>query len=438
MDLDRDSEKMQDNQVGNADNVPIFKKLWLLLLSIGPGIFCIGYTIGTGSVTSMSKAGSQYGTSFLWILLLSCLFSWVLMEAYGRYAIVTGQTSIHSFKTKFKCGKFIAILAIVGVSLGQWCCLSGIVGLSSSAIYESFRLANPSADTSPYLPILIIAIIIVLCMYAVLWIGTYSLFEKILVIFVTILGLSFLVSMFLVLPSPGQIVKGFIPSMPKVEGAGLIMAAFVGTTMAAPTFVVRPLLLKGKGWTIDNYSQQRKDSFSSALFMFIISGSIMICAAGALYNNGKTIENVLDMANSLEPVAGKFAIALFLVGILSAGLSSTLPIMMVAPLLISDYNKGQMETRSVLFRSLTALACLMGLLVPVLGVNPIAAQIATQISQVFVLPLIIGSIIFLINSKEMKEHRAGVLLNSGLVASFIFSLVMSYIAVLSLKDFFVK
>jgi hypothetical protein len=29
------------------------------LLLIGPGIFCIGYTIGTGSVTSMLEAGSD-------------------------------------------------------------------------------------------------------------------------------------------------------------------------------------------------------------------------------------------------------------------------------------------------------------------------------------------------------------------------------------------
>ena len=425
--------KMKDR--GFLNIMSVFRRLWLMLLSIGPGIFCIGYTIGTGSVTSMSKAGSQYGTSFLWLLSFSCLFSWVLMEAYGRYAIVTGKTAINSFKTKFKYGKQIAIVAIILVTLGQWCCLSGIVGLSASAIYESFRLLNPSAGSNPYFPVLAIAIVIVVCMYLVLWVGTYSFFEKILVIFVTILGLSFLISMFLVLPSPEQIVKGFIPSMPKVEGAGLIMAAFVGTTMAAPTFVVRPLLLKGKGWTLAQYNQQHKDSFMSALFMFIISGSIMICAAGALFNNGKSIENVLDMASSLEPFAGKFAIALFLVGILSAGLSSTLPIMMVAPLLISDYNKGEMVTRSVLFRSLTAVACLMGLLVPILGVNPILAQIATQISQVFVLPLIIGSIIVLVNSKDMGEHRAGILLNSGLCASFVFSLIMSYIALLSLKDF---
>ncbi|MFI4912175.1 MAG: Nramp family divalent metal transporter [Sedimentisphaeraceae bacterium JB056] len=416
----------------------MLKKLWLMLLAIGPGIFCIGYTIGTGSVTSMSKAGSEFGTQLLWVLALSCLFTWVLMEAYGRCAVVTGETAIHSFKTKFKFGKLIAILIIAGVSVGQWCCLSGLVGLSSSALFESFKLLFPSIGGNSYWLILLISVLIMAVMYIILWVGTYSIFEKVLVFFVTILGLSFIISMFMVLPSPSLIVKGLVPSIPNVEGANLMIAAFVGTTMAAPTFVVRPLLVKSKGWdkAEDGYSAQCRDSFLSAFLMFVISASVMICATGALFSEGKVVTNVLDMANSLRPFAGKFAVALFLVGTLSAGLSSTLPIMMVAPLLISDYNKGKMVTKSVMFRSLTAIAAVIGLTVPILGANPILAQIATQVAQVFSLPLVVVSIIFLVNMKDMGRHKAGILLNIGLAAAFVFSLVMSYIAVLGLKDFF--
>ena len=35
------------------------------LAAVGPGIFAIGYTIGTGSVTSMAKAGADYGLGLL-------------------------------------------------------------------------------------------------------------------------------------------------------------------------------------------------------------------------------------------------------------------------------------------------------------------------------------------------------------------------------------
>ena len=93
------------------------------MLSVGPGIFCIGYTIGTGSVTSMIKSGSQYGMQLLWVLSLSAFFAWVLMESYGRFAAVTGQTSINAFRRHLKWGKFWAILTIIGVVMGQWSAL---------------------------------------------------------------------------------------------------------------------------------------------------------------------------------------------------------------------------------------------------------------------------------------------------------------------------
>ena len=42
-----------------------------ILSVIGPGVFAIGYTIGTGSITSIAKAGADYGFGLLWVLALS-------------------------------------------------------------------------------------------------------------------------------------------------------------------------------------------------------------------------------------------------------------------------------------------------------------------------------------------------------------------------------
>lgn len=412
-------------------------KLLSLLYAIGPGIFCVGYSIGTGSVTSMAKAGSAFGSQLLWVLAFSCLFSWALMEAYGRYAVVTGRTAINSFKTEFRYGKLMAILVVAGVVTGQMNSLSGIVGLTSNAIYEIGRLFFPSLDPDNYWSILAIAIGMLIILYSILITGKFSLFEKVLIFFVTLMGLSFLVSMFIVLPPPLEIAKGFIPSIPEAEGGKLLVAAFVGTTMAAPTFVVRPLLMKGKNWGVDNLKDQTRDSLVSALFLFVISGSIMITSMGALYYSGGTIERVLDMVNTLEPVAGRFAVALFMIGALSAGISSVFPILMVAPLLISDYKAGVLDTSSRMFKVLTAVACVIGLSVPIIGANPIVAQIASQVANVFVLPLVIGGILYLINSRErMGMHRAGWILNLTLSFSFVFACIISYLGFNALLEFF--
>ncbi|MEM9936638.1 MAG: Nramp family divalent metal transporter, partial [Bacteroidota bacterium] len=236
------------------------RKVLDFLSKIGPGIFAIGYTIGTGSVTTMAVAGSQYGMQLLWVLFVSCLFSWVMMEAYGRYTLVTGETALFGFRRHLKMGKVMAILIIVGISVGQWNSLIGILGISANSIFEVIGMFFPSAAKYEYGLILVIAVIIIGSMYTLLWNGTYTLFEKVLLFFVTIMGLSFLLSLFIVLPDPGAVAKGMIPSIPQVEGGRKLVVAFVGTTMAAATFLSRPLFIQGKGWTKENLKDQSKDA----------------------------------------------------------------------------------------------------------------------------------------------------------------------------------
>lgn len=413
------------------------KKLLALVLAFGPGIFAIGYTIGTGSVTSMIVAGSTYGMQLLWVLLISCVFSGLLMYAYGNYALISGETALYGFKKNIKGGKLIAILIIIGISFGQWNSLMGILGISANIIYEIFLIYFPQLEGFRYETVLIVAIVVIAIMYALLWVGKYTFFEKILVIFVTIMGFSFIISLFMVYPLPMEVVQGLVPSIPKVEGGKMMVAAFVGTTMAAATFLSRPLFIKGKGWTYENRSQQKKDAITAAILVFIISASIMAVASGALFHQGQPVTKVLDMVNTLEPVAGKFALTLFFFGTLSAGLSSIFPCLLIAPILLADYQSGELDTSSKQFRIITAIACLFALIVPVFGANPIQMQIASQVFNVFVLPVVIVGILLLINNKKiMKGHKTSIWINLGLVASFLFACVISYNGILGLLHFF--
>lgn len=418
-------------------NSSIFKKLLALVLAFGPGIFAIGYTIGTGSVTSMIVAGSTYGMQLLWVLVLSCVFSGLLMFAYGNFALVTGETALYAFKKHLKWGKLIAILIILGISFGQWNSLMGILGISANIIFEIFIIYFPQFADYQYESVLAIAILVIVVFYGFLMVGKYAFFEKILVIFVTIMGLSFLVSLFMVYPLPIEVARGLIPTIPKVEGGQMMVAAFVGTTMAAATFLSRPLFVKGKGWTIKNRDQQKKDAIIAACLVFVISASVMAVASGALFHQGEPVTKVLDMVNTLEPVAGKFALTLFFFGTLSAGLSSIFPCLLIAPILLSDYQSGQLDTSSKQFRIITAIACVFALIVPVFGANPIEMQIVSQVFNVFVLPLVILGIILLVNNRKlMTTYKAGIGLNIGLYTALFFACVVSYNGVVALFVYF--
>ena len=413
------------------------KKIIAVILGFGPGIFAIGYTIGTGSVTSMIVAGSKFNMQLLWVLLISCLFSGILMFAYGNYALITGETALFGFKKHFKFGKILAIAIIIGITFGQWNSLMGILGISSNIIFEILAVNFEGLIAYEYETVLTTAIVIIVVFYLLMLVGKYTFFEKILVIFVTLMGLSFVLSLCFVQPLSIDVVKGLLPTIPDVPGGKMLVAAFVGTTMASATFLSRPLFVKGKGWTIKNLGQQKRDAITAAILIFIISGVIMAVAAGALFYQGKEVTQVLDMANTLEPVAGKWAVSIFFFGALSAGLSSIFPCLLIAPLLIADYQSGELDTNSRQFRIITAVACLVALIGPAFGANPIEIQILSQVFNVFVLPLVILGIILIVNNKKiMKGYKTSVFVNIGLYASLLFACIISYNGIVALMDYF--
>jgi len=415
----------------------LLKRIIAIILGFGPGFFAIGYTIGTGSVTSMIVAGSKFGMDLLWVLFVSCLFSGVLMFAYGNYALVTGETALYGFKKHLKFGKVLAILIIVGITFGQWNSLMGILGISSNIIYEILSVNFEGLSAYRYETVLVTAITIIVIFYLIMLIGRYSFFEKILIIFVSLMGLSFVLSIFFVQPLTTDVIKGFIPKIPNVPGGKMLVAAFVGTTMAAATFLSRPLFVKGKKWNISHLHQQKKDSIMASVLIFLISGTIMAVACGALYYDGKVVSKVLDMSNTLEPIAGKWAVSIFFFGALSAGLSSIFPCLLIAPLLIADYQSGKLDTRSKQFRIVTAIACLVALIGPAFGANPIEIQILSQVFNVFVLPIVIlGIILMLRNKKVMKDFKTSLGVYICLFAALFFSLIISFNGILAILEYF--
>lgn len=400
------------------------KKLIKFLLSFGPGIFAIGYTIGTGSVTSMIVAGNSFGMNLLWVLALSCIFSGVLIYVSGQYYLTTGETALFAVRKHLPSGRFLAIVIILSVGIGQWNSLIGILGITSNVIFEIVQLNFPGV-THKYPIVIGIAVIIIGIFYLLLLKGSYTLFEKVLALFVSMMGLSFFFTLFFVMPLPMDVIKGLVPKIPQVDGAGILVAAFVGTTMAAATFLSRPLFIQGKGWTQKDQVTHRNDGIVAAILIFIISGSIMSVSAGSLYGSDTEITKVLDMSGALTPLAGKFAVGIFFVGTLSAGLSSIFPCLMIVPLMIADYSSGSLDVTSKRFRIITGFASLLALSIPIFGVNPIKGQILSQVLNAFGLPLVVLIFIVLWNRKVIQVSKK-MLINVVLLGALVFALIITY------------
>src|SRR5690606_11433357 len=140
---------------------------------------------------------------------------------------------------------------------------------------------------------------------------------------------------------------------------------------------IRTTLVKEANWTLADLKIQRRDALFSGFMMFVISATIMASAAGTLYQEGITLEHVSEMITLLEPLSGSFAVAIFAVGLIAAGVSSQFPNVMLLPWLLSDYHRQPFDMRRKSYRIMVFFISLLGLTVPVFQASPIAVMIAS-------------------------------------------------------------
>ena len=158
----------------------IVKKITIALMAVGPGLFLIGYNIGTGSVTTMAKAGAEHGMTLFWAVVLSCVFTYVLMVAYGQMTLVTGKTALFNIKNNFRIGKVIAMYILVALIMGELLSLMGVMGIVADLLQEGSRLIFGGTGFSTFW----ITFVLVIGLYFLLWHGRYPAFEKILTFFI--------------------------------------------------------------------------------------------------------------------------------------------------------------------------------------------------------------------------------------------------------------
>ena len=395
-------------------------KLPRIIKSFLPGIFLLGFNIGTGSVTSMAKAGADYGMSLLWTILISCLATYFMIVQYGRYTLITGETALQAFKKHIHPG--IGIFFIVALTMTVCGGVMGLMGIITDVCHAWSKTYIPDGISEIWFAAFFIGLV-----YLIFWQGTTEYFERALSVIVAIMAASFIINFFILTPPAGDILKGLVPNIPRVpadqgKGPFLVIASMVGTTVASVLFIVRTTLVKEAGWTITDLRTERRDAALSTFMMFIISGSIMAAAAGTLYIKGLGLTEASQMVVLLEPLAGKFAVTIFVFGIVAAGVSSQFPNVLLLPWLLCDYNESERNMKLSRYRIIVLIISLLGFVVPVFNAKPVPVMIASQAFGVLLLPLTVLCIMILGNrSKVMGKGNT-----NGLVTNIILALILIF------------
>ena len=408
----------------------IFSKAALLWSSVSAGIFLIGYNIGTGSITTMAAAGAEYGMTLTWALLLSCLFTYCLIIAFSRYTMVTGRTVLDSFRRSF--GAPVTLFILASMLVAELTSSMGLMGVATEVVAEWSRPLTADGEGFDRLAIaLVFALLLGWCSLR----GRQAFFEKILSLFVFLMGISFLATFFVVTPSPAAILGGLKPSISDHGNAFMIVSGMVGTTMGAILFIVRSILVRDKGWTIGDMRIQRRDALVSVGLMCVLSFAIMACAAGAM--PGEKIENAIQMVRLIEPLAGDIATSLFVAGIVAAALSSLFPILLLAPWLLADYRGRRCDMRSRETRLLIFAGLLCSLAVPLFGGRPVSVMILSQTMAVIATPLILLFMTILLNRRSlMGSHRPALWQNLLYALVTLFTAAMAVLGIAGIGRLF--
>ena len=391
-----------------------------------PGIFLLGFNLGTGSVTAMAKAGADYGMTLLWTIVVSCLCTFFMINIYGRYTLVTGETALQAFKKHIH--PFVGMYFIAALTLGVCGSVMGVMGIVADISHEWSKSFVAGGIQPVYFAGFFSALV-----FFIFWNGKTQFFERSLAVIVAIMSASFLVNFFILMPPPVDILKGLVPGLPAASGAKgagplLVVASMVGTTVFSGLFIIRTTLVKEAGWTLADARTQRNDAMVSVSLMFLISAAIMAAAAGTLHVEGLGLSKAAQMISLLEPLAGAFAVSLFAVGIIAAGVSSQFPNVLMLPWLICDYTETEREMTLPKYRLMVFLISLLGLIVPLFGARPVPVMIASQAFNAVILPITVACIFVLTNRADlMGAHKNKLLTNIALLAILSFAVSMSFI-----------
>lgn len=393
-----------------------------------PGIFLLGFNIGTGSVTAMAKAGADYGMSLLWTIIASCLCTFFMINLYGRYTLVTGETALQAFRKHIHPA--VGLFFIAALTAGVCGSVMGVMGIVADICYEWSKTFIEGGIAPIYFAVFFISLV-----YFIFWNGKTEFFERSLAVIVAVMAACFLINFFILMPPPADIINGLLPSIPEVTNGSnsnsfLVIASMIGTTVFSGLFIIRTTLVKEAGWTLKDYKRQRSDAIFSVSLMFIISASIMASAAGSLHVEGLGLSKVSQLIGLLEPLAGSLATSIFAIGLIAAGVSSQFPNVLMLPWLLCDYTGSKRDMTLGKYRVLVFFISLLGLVVPIFEARPIFVMIVSQALNSVILPITVACIFYLSNRKDlMGDYKNTWAANSILSLILIFSIFTSFIGV---------
>ena len=181
-----------------------------------------------------------------------------------------------------------------------------------------------------HLPIKIgVVLTAIFCLY-LLWSNSYKKLEKIIIGFVSLIGIAFLVELSMVNLDYSKALAGWVtPSFP--SGSIPVIMSVLGAVVMPHNLFLHSEIIQSRQWNLADENiikKQLKYEFMDTLFSmgvgWAINSAMILIAAAIFFSNNVEIAELQQAQVMLKPLLGDSAAIIFAIALLFAGIASTI------------------------------------------------------------------------------------------------------------------
>jgi manganese transport protein len=299
----------------------------------GPAyLVSVGY-MDPGNWATDIAGGSQFGYSLIWVLLMSNIIALLLQSLSARLGIVRGRDLAQASRETYSRPVNFSLYILAEIAIAA-CDLAEVLGMAIG-IQLLFGL-----------PLIYGVTITVLDTFLLLFLINFGIrkMEAFILSLVAVIGLAFLAEMIFAKPDAGELLKGFIPSIPN-ETALYIAIGIIGATVMPHNLYLHSSLVQTRKFERtpkDIRKAIRYNIFDSAIALnlaFFVNAAILVLAASTFFRNGMyDVAEIQDAYRFLQPMLGtEWAPKLFAIALIAAGQSSTITGTLAGQIVMEGY-----------------------------------------------------------------------------------------------------
>lgn len=295
------------------------KGLSRLFSFIGPAyLISVGY-MDPGNWATDIAGGSAFGYKLIWVLLMSNLIAILLQTLSARLGIVSGMDLAQASRNGYPKWANIPLYILAEIAIAA-CDLAEITGMAIGlnllfGIPVIYGIAISALDT--------------LLLLLLLKKGIRTL-EAFIVSMVSVIGISFMVEMFIVSPDYVEVAKHLIPT--GLDDKALYIAiGIIGATVMPHNLYLHSSLVQTRRFPQTSSGMKSAirlnliDTTIALNLAFFVNAAILVLAASAFYLNGYfNIAEIQDASRLLNNLFGSSAPLFFGIALVAAGQSSTI------------------------------------------------------------------------------------------------------------------